>query len=293
MSTADSGPLAEARLGLSVRSRATMAQLADVPSDVLTELERLGVRSLEVTLPASPEDDEFFAFIPDLLARGFEVSFHTPYPDALDLQGFVDGQDPVGDYYRVWLSALGRLPLRPERPVLVVHGVNAPGTGPEVGRRARETSVAFLRWLGAELVRQQVRLWPAFEVRPGREGWTKVGSTCSEVLAVVEEAGGPQPGICWDVGHSMMNLARGDDAWPPPEAFIGDTVHCHLHLATAERDHLTISSPAPLLREALALLAGVGYGGVLNLECAFHCWEEVVGSVEVTRRVWQDVCDRG
>jgi len=288
MSIGGDDQVGEPVLGLSIRSRAALATVAGLPENPWPELKRLGVGSLELTLPAQPDDEGFFAFAAELLGRDFGLSFHTPYPDALDLQQFVDGEDPVGDYYRVWLDTLPRLTLRPSVPVLVVHGVNAPGVTPEVRGRARASSVAFLRWLAGEAARQEVSLRLAFEVRPRQQGWTKVGSTCAEVLAVVDEANAPGVGICWDLGHSIMNLARRDDTWPPPRTFVEGTVHTHLHLATAERDHIPVTAPAPLLREALGLLAGVSYTGVLNLECTFANWKEVADSVTTVRRLWEE-----
>lgn len=278
-----------AALGLSVRSRAAVAGVADLPRNVWRELGRLGVRCLELTLPEDPGDEDFFAFAGELLGRGFELSFHTPYPNALDLQDFVDGRDRVGDYYRAWLRSLRRLPLSLPGPVLVVHGVNAAGVTPGVQSRARATSVAFLRWLAGESIRLETPLRLAFEVRPRRAGWTKVGTTCAEVLAVVDEVTAGNVGICWDVGHTIMNLARQDDIRPPPKAFIARTIHTHLHEATAERDHLPVTPPAPRLRQALGLLATAGYAEALVLECAFSCWEEVMLGVTTIRRLWEEV----
>lgn len=278
-----------AALGLSVRSRAAIAGVANLPRNVWRELGRLGVRSLELTLPNCPRDEDFFAFAGELLGRGFGLSFHTPYPDALDLQDFVDGRDRVGDYYRAWLRSLRMLSLRVPGPVLVVHGVNAAGVTPAVQSRARATSVAFLRWLAAESIRLETPLRLAFEVRPRRQAWTKIGSTCAEVLAVVDEVSATDVGICWDVGHTIVNRARHDDTWPPPKAFTERTIHTHLHQATAERDHLPVTPPAPRLREALGLLASVGYEETLTLECLFSCWEEVVSSVRAIRRLWEEM----
>ena len=278
-----------AGLGLSVRSRSAAARVAGLPRDPWGALRRLGVGTLELTLPARPDEEEFFAFAEELIARGFRLSFHTPYPDALDLRRFADGRDPVGDYYRRWLAGMRGLTPRLDGAVLVVHGVNAPGLEPEVVARARATTLAFLRWLSGKLAGGGVDLEVALEVRPRREGWTKVGSTCAEVLAITQEVATASLGVCWDVGHSIMNLARGHDGWPPTPGFLRRTVHTHFHLATAERDHLPLKAPAPLLGEALGRLAGVGYRGALTLECLFGDWDEVLGSVELLRRLAVEV----
>lgn len=279
------GSEGSAGLGLSVRSRSAAAQVAGLPPDPWAVLQQLGVGTLELTLPERPDEEDFFTFSGELLDRGFRLSFHSPYPDALDLREFTDGRDPVGDYYRVWLSRMRDLAARLGGAVLVLHGVNAPGVEAEVIARARATTSAFIRWLADEVHRRELNLRLALEVRPRREGWTKVGTTCAEVLALEEEAAPAGLGICWDVGHSIMNLARGHDGWPPTPEFLRRTIHTHFHLATAERDHLPLSRPDPLLKEALRLLAGAGYRGALTLECLFADWEGVLRSVELLGRL--------
>jgi sugar phosphate isomerase/epimerase len=253
----------------------------------------LRVGSLELTIGAEPDESAFFDLAAEALREGFGLSFHTPYPEALDLWEFAGGDDRVGKFYQAWLSRVAKLPVGSRKPVLVVHGVNAPGTEPEVVSAAKATTVAFLRWLVTACAKRAVRMQLAFELRPRREGWTKVGSCHAEVLVVLEEAGLPGVGICWDVGHGIVNLLRKDDGWPPPRAFLERTVHTHLHLATAEEDHFPITSPAALLSEGLALLAGVGYRGILNLECHFTCWEQVVTSAELVSRLWEEAQGRG
>jgi sugar phosphate isomerase/epimerase len=248
----------------------------------------LKVKSLELTVGAEPDEPAFFDQATEALGEGFDLSFHTPYPEALDLRDFAGGADRVGRFYRAWLSRVARLSFGSRAPVLVVHGVNALGTEPEVASRARATTVAFLHWLVTACAEQAVRMQVAFELRPRREGWTKVGSSCAEVLAIVEEVGLPDVGICWDVGHGIVNLLRRDDDWPPPPTFLKRTVHTHLHLATADEDHLPITSPTKPLARGLALLARAGYQGVLNLECHFSRWDEVAKSAQVVSRLWDE-----
>jgi sugar phosphate isomerase/epimerase len=258
-----------------------------------TALRCLEIRSLELMVGPDPEEAAFFDLAAEALGEGFDLTFHVPSPDALDLREFAGGDDRVKEFYRAWLGGVAGLPLGARTPVLVVHGVNAPGTEPEVATAARATTVAFLRWLAAACAEQAVRMQLAFELRPRRQGWAKVGSSCAEVLGVVEEAGLPEVGICWDVGHGMVNLLRKDDGWPPPRAFLERTVHTHLHLATAEEDHFPVTSPAALLREGLGLLARAGYQGILNLECHFTRWEEVVTSAELVGRLWKESQEHG
>jgi len=278
-----------ATLGLSIHSRELLSRVSGLPPDPWSGLLVSGVTSLELTMPAEPTDEHFFGFSRQLLERGFGLSFHTPYPDALDLLGFAEGSGSVGDYYRLWLGCLGGLDFAGRPPVLVVHGVNAPGVEPETHRQAFATSVAFLRWLWQELRHHEVRVHLSFEVRPHPPDSIKIGSSCAEVLTVLSEAGIDEAGVCWDIGHTMLNALRGDDTWPPPSAFVARTTHSHLHLATAQRDHLPIAFPDPFLREALTLLAGVGYSGSLTLESSFASWSEVVTSVVTVAELWSAV----
>ena len=286
-------------LGVSARHLPDPPRLTGVAMDLWAALKQLRVESLELTIGAEPDEPAFFSLAAEALREGFDLSFHTPYPEALDLREFgagvrrSAGADRVKEFYRTWLGGVAALPLGSRKPMLVVHGVNAPGTEPEAASAARATTVAFLRWLARACAEQAARMQLAFELRPRREGWTKVGSSCAEVLTVVEETGLADLGICWDVGHSIVNLLRQDDGWPPPPAFLKRTVHTHLHLATAEEDHFPVTSPAALLSEGLALLAGVAYRGVLNLECHFTCWEEVVTSAELVGRLWEEAQEHG
>jgi sugar phosphate isomerase/epimerase len=307
MSTDVDGGSPKAVLGVSARHLLGLPRVMGLPPDFFvrpgaagddevsewTALRCLAIRSLELMVGLDPEEADFFDLAAEALGEGFDLSFHSPSPDDLDLREFAGGDDRVGKFYQAWLRRVARLPIGSRRPVLVVHGVNAPGTGPEVVTEARTTTVAFLRWLASACAEQAVRMQMAFELRPRREGWTKVGGSCAEVLAVVEEVGLPEVGICWDVGHGIVNLLRRDDGWPPPRAFLERTVHTHLHRATAEEDHFPITSPTEPLREALAVLARAGYQGVLNLECHFARWEEVARSAELVSRLWDEVRERG
>jgi sugar phosphate isomerase/epimerase len=284
----------KALLGVSARHLRGLPGVMGLPKeeepqpDLWAALGCLEINSLELMVGSDPEEAAFFRLAAEALAEGFNLTFHAPSPDALDLREFAGGRDRVGEFYRAWLSAVGRLPLHSRRPVLVVHGVNAPGTEPKVSTGARATTVAFLRWLVAACAEEAVRMALALELRPRREGWTKVGSSCAEVMAVVEEVGTRDVGICWDVGHGIVNLLRQDDGWPPPPAFLERTIHTHLHLATAEEDHLPITSATAPLRQGLALLARASYPGVLNLECHFTRWEEVVEGARVVSQLWQE-----
>jgi sugar phosphate isomerase/epimerase len=245
----------------------------------------MGVSSLELTFPSQPDASEFFSFAGELLARGLDLSFHMPYADVLDLREFAEGAGPVGDYFRRWMAHAARLDFAGRAPVLVFHGVNAPGTDPVTRRQALATSAAFLRWLPEVLKRGGVPVLPAFEVRPYPADSVKTGSTCAEVLAVLSEADVGEAGVCWDVGHTMLNALRGTDVWPPPSPFVARTVHVHLHLADVDGDHRPILGPDPYLQEAFELLGGVRYSGSLTLESSFRDWSEVVPSVSVAREL--------
>lgn len=86
----------------------------------------------------------------------------------------------------------------------------------------------------------------------------------AEMAARVED---PLVGICWDFGHAFFNVRAGLIPEIPPQAFLQQVVHTHIHdLGPTGQTHWPLTEGRLPLADWCRRLLQSGYRGALNLE---------------------------
>ncbi|WNC17015.1 sugar phosphate isomerase/epimerase [Brevibacillus brevis] len=121
----------------------------------------------------------------------------------------------------------------------------------------------------------------ALEINRRKPKKVDPGDSLDGVFGMVEEAGSPAVGICWDMGHSYSNLladsGRRETDPPdiplldlPPEPFLKQIIHTHIHGLGTGGTHLPLTEKRSLPLEAyVSALRQTGYQGVYNMEFTF------------------------
>ncbi len=114
-------------------------------------------------------------------------------------------------------------------PALVIHGAHARRPLTELA----DDTYAFLDWV----LRQTRRCRPMLELLPPKPGFIRLGETHDQVAEMVARVGEPRLGICWDLGHDVL---QGYTALPPAD-FLAGVRHVHIHdINDAREDHFPL-----------------------------------------------------
>ncbi len=116
------------------------------------------------------------------------------------------------------------------------------------------------------------------------EALMRIGDNCAELLEVVGEDG---PGICWDIGHYILAVARYGQPEPPSGRFLARVRHVHLHDVVHGRDHRPITRRASRVRGLLRRLTDAGFDGSITLEYALDGIRQSGGVEPVLRQSMQ------
>jgi sugar phosphate isomerase/epimerase len=100
-----------------------------------------------------------------------------------------------------------------------------------------------------------------------------IGITFEEILELVKAVDSPRLGICWDLGHGLSNVLVHGHEEVPPEDFLSQLTHTHIHgVLPNGRTHGPIGVANGVgannarTGELLNILKEFGYKGIYNLE---------------------------
>lgn len=205
---------------------------------------------------------------------------------SIELRNVMPGDSPFAAAeaaYRVWeqgLSLTVHTGLRPgnrgrAETFLALHRLLETMPQPELmlvvhalknqdRERAEEETALALRYLAGALP-ENAHL--ALELNRAK-GDGDPGHTPEALLEILEKAGTPGLGLCWDFGHYYYNTAYGEGGGEtlPPGAFLQETVHTHIHAVQEKTTHFPLGQGRLPLQSYAAALKQAGYRGVWNLE---------------------------
>lgn len=126
-------------------------------------------------------------------------------------------------------------------------------------------------------------------------------NSCEGVNKILRLASNKDIGICWDYGHYYFNLTHfsGDFDSLPPEEFLSNVRHTHIHSIYDERTHFPLGiGEIPLQRYCNALNSR-GYRGLFNPELDFTCfyaemnpYKQLIKSINILKEAISHVCRR-
>lgn len=227
---------------------------AGTPADFLKPLQDVGLEAVEFGLDINDADwPRFEPLMEECRRLGLALCFHAPYLPPYNLCGFA-GQDRVQVEidYAPTLDIAARYGPAP----VVIHGANST-TRPRHDLFA--DTVAFLKWA----LERYPSLTFALENLISGPQRVKIGSNRPEVLSIVEEIDDPNLGICWDLGHDVMN----DIFDLPTRGWLRHVCHAHLHDVNEQGvDHFPLMYGRVPYERWLPALVKAGFQGIISLE---------------------------
>lgn len=195
-------------------------------SDLTTFLRPMraaGLSSLEFELDDHLERwDAFQPLMETAVENGLALSFHAPYRQPHSILGFSgDRRATIEQDYSPLLQIAQSWAERLGHPCPVVfHAAMSPQPYP--ANALVVDTIAFLRWVCVTFPNLLVALE---NNHPPVGQQVKVGVNLADVLAITDQVGGSQVGVCWDLGHDFL---RHIDQ-PPPLPWLERVVHAHVH----------------------------------------------------------------
>ena len=220
----------------------------------LGRLRTAGLEALEFGLDANDADWPCFEpMMDDCRLLGFSLCFHAPYKPPYTIAGFAGhGRANIEADYAAMLDVAARF----GDTTVVIHGAQS-ATRPQ--QELNADTVAFLRWaLG-----RYPSLTLALENLVFDPDKVKIGADRTEVLRIVEEINDSRLGICWDLGHDVVNGCYD----LPNQAWLQHICHAHLHDVSDQGvDHYPLIYGRVPIKAWLPALLRAGFSGIVSLE---------------------------
>ena len=227
-------------------------------NDFLFDLKKQGIYSIELRhwqneiLPAA---DNVF----DLIKKtGLQVTVHG------DVEENQDSQEITKSF--PWLlSCLKNNSFNEEQKLIItLHPINNKKNSIDINY---DKSISILRHLDLEIKSKNLPIIIAYE-NQREKGYPDPGIYYEKLVSAVKEINSSNIGICWDMGHAYCNILRKLLAENPPEEFISEVVHTHIHDLHPETKstHWPLSCRTIPLQRYINYLKENKYSGIYNLE---------------------------
>ena len=84
-------------------------------------------------------------------------------------------------------------------------------------------------------------------------------------------------GFCWDFGHSFWNASKNYIDLTPPENFLDNVIHTHIHDISPDGEtHWPLTERVVPLTDFISSLKEKNYSGTYNLELRPERWQKVI-----------------
>ncbi|MCI0476579.1 MAG: sugar phosphate isomerase/epimerase, partial [Anaerolineales bacterium] len=223
----------------------------------LAPLKAAGMSVLEFTLhPEGEEWGAMCALAEECVDAGYRCHFHAPYQGAFNADGFsAPRREELIARYTPPLDFAERMAERGGyAPSLVIHGAHGTGTLAQLTEDTRQ----FLEWVLERTRHARVML----ENLPPKNGFTRLGETPEQIVALVRTINHPRLNVCWDFGHSVLQ-----NQGLPADDFLRVVRHVHIHdINAAREDHLPLVFGNVPWQDDLRALIRVGFAGAVVME---------------------------
>ena len=244
--------MSNTRVGFSMHPRWTYGTTL---MGFLEPLRAAGLKALEFGLDVNDADWPRFEPLMDECQRlGFDLCFHAPYRRPYTISGFSGRERArIADDYAPMLEIAARF----GPAAVVIHGACSATRRQE---KLRADTVAFLRWA----LERYPSLTLALENLTLDANRIKIGANSRpELSRIVGEIEAPRLGICWDLGHDVVN-----DCYDlPDKTWLRRVCHVHLHDVSEQGvDHYPLMYGRVPYQLWLPALVETGFEGIVTME---------------------------
>ncbi|MFW6287947.1 MAG: sugar phosphate isomerase/epimerase family protein [bacterium] len=249
-------------------------------------LKKHGINSIEINdLHSNPLISEIEPAIRNIVRNGFKLSVHIFLP-------YFTKNNELPIVFRELINVSKKIGMHTFDIPWIVHGHKHEST-------ISTEDIISHTINDLELLHSRVRMEGlknsiALEICRVKKGGP-VGVNYQEIVYMVDRVEGSNVGICWDMGHTLYNIAaKGWENTFPPKRFLFNVMHVHIHdLDNNNRTHGPILCNNQLLNDFIKLLQDKNYQGIYNFELYPRRWEgsfsdrknKIISSIDRLRKI--------
>jgi sugar phosphate isomerase/epimerase len=260
---------------------------------VLKILKGLGIEAIETAVGPSTDLIVFKEHLQKCVTAGFVCSIH-PYTERKNQNPvfFLNNNenDCIDFHEKIFKIASWITSLQSEKLVINIHSAAATS---DIPRHVQlENSILFFKWVKKWCDLNCPEIVPVIELQiaPGPdEQIIRIGDTFDELEIISHES---DCGICWDFGHSFLNLLRYRSCDKPSFNLLKMLKHIHCHDVKKDDHHPLLYDNVPWKNYLTNAIEG-GFNGTVIIEVPFewYVYEEGIAglerSIEKVRTVMQ------
>ena len=230
--------------------------------DLIEKLRSLNIGDIELKYYSDCHPDALMRTVNNLREFGMTVSIHGKWGKTRSPQSFSE-----------CFPVLEKLP--PDEEILItIHPMEADDPDTEKTRLKALNSRAFTD-LARILKRENRRHRIAIELQRRKKA-SDYGVEYGELVDLLDDVDDKNFGICWDFGHAYYNTIYWNLPGLPPEEFLKNTIHTHIHSIFRGVTHFSLKQgDLPLDRWVNGLLE-TEYRGSFILELIEERMQELL-----------------
>jgi sugar phosphate isomerase/epimerase len=252
---------------------------------VLKNLKGLGIEAIETAVGPSTDLIAFEKHLQKCIESGFICSIH-PYTERKNQNPvfFMDTKENqcVDFHEKILKIASATASLQKEKLVINIHSAAATS---DVPRHVQlENSILFFAWVKKWCDQNSPEVLPVTELQIAPnpdEPIFRVGDTFDELEIISRES---HCGICWDFGHSFLNLLRYRSCDTPSFNLLKMVKHIHCHDVKKDDHHPLLYDNVPWKNYLTNAIEG-GFDGTVIIEVPFERYVSEEGIVGLEKSV--------
>ena len=219
---------------------------------LIEKLKDLKTENIELKYFSDCRPDSLIRTIDILRQAGMAVSIHGKW-----------GKNPSPRSFSECFPVLADLP-RDEEILITTHPLEADGSVVDRSQLAIRNARAY-KDLSRILRMENRRHRIAIELQRQKKA-SDYGATYGDLVTLLEDVDDENFGICWDFGHAYYNTLEWNLHELPPEEFLRNTIHTHIHSIYKGITHFSLSQGDLPLERWVRLLLEADYNGLFILE---------------------------
>lgn len=138
-------------------------------------------------------------------------------------------------------------------------------------------NIKFIKKLIRVILDEELPVKIALEINRQKK-YTDPSITYDSLIKLLSEIAEPDMvGFCWDFGHSFWNASKNYIDLTPPEKFLDNVIHTHIHdISPGGETHWPLTEKVVPLTDFVSSLKGTNYTGTYNLELRPERWQNVI-----------------
>jgi len=138
-------------------------------------------------------------------------------------------------------------------------------------------NINFIKRLARMILEEKLPVKIALEINRQKK-YTDPSITYDSLIKLSSEIAEPElVGFCWDFGHSFWNASKNYIDLTPPERFLDNVIHTHIHdISPGGETHWPLTESVVPLTDFVSSLKAKNYAGTYNLELRPERWQHVI-----------------